>query len=74
MWGMAKCTIKVLLCYLKQSTATRRAARAGQRHFAFVNEGGQPHIAVPESSRTPRPGSWRGTTSSGRVGRTVVSA
>eukprot|EP01047_Picozoa_sp_COSAG01_P006522 COSAG01_NODE_237_length_20722_cov_360.895747_8_plen_42_part_00 len=28
MWGVAKCTIKVLLCYLKQSTATRPAARA----------------------------------------------
>eukprot|EP01047_Picozoa_sp_COSAG01_P030526 COSAG01_NODE_2131_length_8361_cov_7.018276_5_plen_270_part_00 len=29
MWGVAKCTIKVLLCYLKQSTASRRAARPG---------------------------------------------
>jgi hypothetical protein len=29
MWGVAKCTIKVLFCYLKQSTATRPAARAG---------------------------------------------
>eukprot|EP01049_Picozoa_sp_SAG25_P022784 SAG25_NODE_9296_length_378_cov_1.892473_2_plen_28_part_01 len=28
MWGVAKCTIKVLFCYLKQSTATRPAARA----------------------------------------------
>eukprot|EP01047_Picozoa_sp_COSAG01_P100834 COSAG01_NODE_30639_length_612_cov_0.793372_1_plen_49_part_10 len=26
-WCVAKCTIKVLLCYLKQSTATRPAAR-----------------------------------------------
>jgi hypothetical protein len=29
MWGVAKCTIKVLFCYLKQSTTTRPAARAG---------------------------------------------
>eukprot|EP01047_Picozoa_sp_COSAG01_P061685 COSAG01_NODE_7739_length_3077_cov_31.188046_5_plen_28_part_01 len=26
MWGVASVTIKVLLCYLKQSTASRRAA------------------------------------------------
>eukprot|EP01047_Picozoa_sp_COSAG01_P098005 COSAG01_NODE_28251_length_665_cov_2.734982_1_plen_42_part_10 len=29
MWGVASVTIKVLFCYLKQSTATRPAARAG---------------------------------------------
>jgi hypothetical protein len=29
MWGVAKCTIMVLFCYLKQSTATRPVARAG---------------------------------------------
>jgi hypothetical protein len=29
MWGVAKCTIMVLFCYLKQTTATRPAARAG---------------------------------------------
>jgi hypothetical protein len=29
MWGVVSVTIKVLFCYLKQSTATRPAARAG---------------------------------------------
>eukprot|EP01047_Picozoa_sp_COSAG01_P148264 COSAG01_NODE_81635_length_109_cov_3993.400000_1_plen_31_part_10 len=29
MWGVASVTIKVLLCYLKQSTASRRAAHPG---------------------------------------------
>eukprot|EP01047_Picozoa_sp_COSAG01_P146766 COSAG01_NODE_79543_length_130_cov_17.580645_1_plen_28_part_10 len=28
MWGVASVTIKVLFCYLKQSTSTRPAARA----------------------------------------------
>eukprot|EP01047_Picozoa_sp_COSAG01_P005911 COSAG01_NODE_208_length_21996_cov_31.972097_7_plen_48_part_00 len=32
--GVAKCTIKVLFCYLKQSTANRRATRPSK--FALL--------------------------------------
>eukprot|EP01047_Picozoa_sp_COSAG01_P001294 COSAG01_NODE_28_length_36622_cov_14.695751_23_plen_53_part_00 len=36
MWGVVKFTIKVLLCYLKQSTASGRTARPGLQELDLL--------------------------------------